>query len=629
MQHEVYLKGKRVRIDPTTSIGKGGEADVFNIGNGEALKIFKPPNHPDYQGMPNEQRGAQFRIKEQQQKLPAFPNGMPNNVIVPIDLAKNKQGDIIGYTMRLVPNCEKLLSYSERAFREGKVSNQTVVEIFLKLHEVVKAIHENQVVIGDFNDLNVLVRNIEPYIIDADSMQFAGFRCIMFTAQFVDPLLCDPNVSNPMLVIPHNANSDWFSFCTMLMQSLLYTGPYGGVFKPKDHSKKVPHPARRMKRITVFDSEVVYPKPATPFGVLPDELLHHFHSVFGKDDLRGEFPLALLSKLQWTKCLTCGTEHARTRCPECSAVGVVKEVTTVRGNVTATRLFETKLGVILSATVQNGELKFLFHEGTSFKRDVSNTKVFEGTLDAHMRFGIQGNTTMIAMKGKMIVFEPNKPHVSDGVDSYMNVAIFAANSTHRYWACGGRLFRDASFAPEYIGDVLSGQTIFWAGEKFGFGLYRAGEISVSFTFDAQIRGINDNFKIPAIRGQLIDAVTYFSDHRAWFFVTTQQGSVKMNQCTVLKKDGTIIGYAQAQAGDDTDERSWLATIKGKCAAGDFLLSTTDEGIVRVEIDGAGGLVKTKEFPDTEPYVHTECTLLAGKQGLYVVTQKQITLLQIR
>ena len=48
----------------------------------------------------------------------------------------------------------------------------------------------------------------------------------------------------------------------------------------------------------------------------------------------------------------------------------------------------------------------------------------------------------------------------------------------------GQLLRDSLLGPERIGDVLSGQTQFWVGERFGLGFYRAGSVSVAFVFGA-------------------------------------------------------------------------------------------------------------------------------------------------
>ena len=55
----------------------------------------------------------------------------------------------------------------------------------------------------------------------------------------------------------------------MLMQCLLFVGPYGGVYRPKDPAHRV-REARPVHRMTIFHPEVQYPKPAIPYGTLPE-----------------------------------------------------------------------------------------------------------------------------------------------------------------------------------------------------------------------------------------------------------------------------------------------------------------------------------------------------------------------
>lgn len=88
---DVYLNQKQIRLDPSQSIGKGGEADVYDLQNGNVVKIFKQPDHPDLNGLPHEQKAAENRLATHQ-KLPAFPRGLPPNVVCPIELATNKIG---------------------------------------------------------------------------------------------------------------------------------------------------------------------------------------------------------------------------------------------------------------------------------------------------------------------------------------------------------------------------------------------------------------------------------------------------------------------------------------------------------------------------------------------------------
>lgn len=622
----VYEKGtgERILLDPTKSKGKGGEADIFFIGNGLVVKVFKPPDHPDYNGQPSEQEGARQRINEHQRKLPAFPTNLPKKVIVPVGLVTDRGGSkILGYTMKFLDGAEVLFLYGTRDFRQKGVSANQVVKIFLDLHKTVNGIHKDKVVIGDFNDLNILVLGEEAYFIDADSFQFGQFLCRVFTTQFVDPLLCNPKETRPILSKPYTSLSDWYAFSVMLMRSLLFAGPYDGVFRPKK-GPQIVHDARPLRRITVFHPDVRYPKPAIPYGFLSDELLQHFHLVFEKDE-RGEFPGKLLESVRWAVCKNCGTEHARSVCPNCALVSplAVKETTIIRGRITATRLFQTRTGVILHAAIQGGKLLWLYHENDAFRRE-DGSRVLSGLLDPQMRFRIQGRSTIFAKQNQMVILAPNEEPEKQSIDSFGLLPVFDTNSQYKYWLEGGRLLRNDQFGPKQIGDVLSGQTLFWVGETFGFGFYRAGTLSVGFVFDAERTGINDSVELMPIRGQMVDSSCVFAKDHAWFFVSSRDGGKVTNQCMVIRPDGKV----EARVSADESEDNWLSRIRGNSAAGNFLLVATDEGIVRVEPDN-DQLVVTKKFPDTEPFVDSQTSLFASASGLYAVRQREINQLTIR
>lgn len=634
---DVYINRKKVRADPKQAIGKGGEADVFQLDPTTALKLFKPPTHPDYQGLPHEQQAAGDRIQLHQQKLTHFPQNLPSRVIAPTALATDKSGKtILGYTMPLLQNTDALLRYSERSFRQRGISAQTVVQVFQDLHDTVSKLHLHGVVIGDFNDLNVLVKDTAAYIIDADSFQFGSFSCQVFTARFVDPLLCDPNAYQPMLQQSPTANSDWYAFAVMLMQCLLFVDPYGGVYKPKDPTQNVVQAARSLHRITVFHPEVRYPKPAIPYQVLPDELLHYFQRVF-EHDQRGEFPRSLLDNLRWTQCLICGKEHARDRCPHClpTAIVTTKTATAIpaRGTVTATPFFQTQ-GIILYATVTRGQLQWVYHDRGQFYREDGST-LLRGSLNPHLRWQIQNETTQLGYQGQIITFYPDKTIERIAVKSLNATALFATNEVASYWIAQDQLLRQqyrsphsAGYTPDYIGDVLPNQTRFWVGPQFGFGFYQAGNLRVAFVFDAQRSGLNDRVQLPPWPGQLIHATCTFSHDYGWLLLTTQaQGQIHYT-CVVLQPDGSLAAMAQTTDGSN----HWLAAI-GKnaeapgCAIANFLLAATDDGIIRIELQ-SGQLVHTKTFPDTAPFVDSSCQLLPAPQGLYVIKAQEILHLAI-
>jgi H/ACA ribonucleoprotein complex subunit 3 len=623
----VLLDGKQVVLDPSKSIGRGGEAEVFDIGYNRALKIFKGPDHPDFLGQPNEdelREAARRRIAEHQKKLPAFPSGLPSRVITPKKLAMDKKGRIVGYSMEFIKGAEVLLRYTDSSFRGTGIDSNDVVRLFMDLHETVKVVHDSGVVIGDFNDLNVLVNGTEVYCIDADSMQFGRFMCMLYTEKFVDPLLCDPKGKRPELVKPYVPDADWYAFCVMFMRCMLYTSPYDGIYRPKDPKKRIPHDARPLRRITVFNPEVRYPKPALPREVLPDEILHHFHLVFEKDQ-RGEFPISLLEGCRWTKCTNCGTEHARVLCPECAgpAPAAVKTVVQVRGNVTSRRVFQTKHGVILHASYQNGKLCWLWHDGTKFVREQNGT-VAEGGLRPSMRFRLLGSRTFIADNGLVLDFEGSHLKERFPVDSFGNLAMLDTNSNNIYWVSDGRLMKQGMFGEgDSIGNVLKNQTLFWVGEKFGFGFYIAGTFNVAFVFDTKTKGINDSVKLPRIAGQLVDSTCAISDKFCWFFMTVNERSRMVNRCYIIDKSGTVVAEATAQQGDG----SWLSEIRGGYAVGGALLVPTDEGVVKVEHEH-GRVNETKRFPDTEPFVSSGSHLFAGDGGLYVVSKRSVAHLTI-
>jgi hypothetical protein len=621
--NQVYVKGHPLSLKPAMVVGQGGEAVIYKLKGGEALKAYMEPNDPIYSGNQEAIAGARLRLDEYQTKLPVFPKNLPERVVKPVDLAYDNRsnGRIVGYTMPFLDGMETLLSYSDRKFRElANIDPNQVVEIFRDLHGLVGQVHTAGVVIGDFNDLNVLVdRSNETHLVDADSMQFGQFPSRTFTARFVDPLLSETD--RLVLKLPHREDSDWYAFTTMLFQSLLFINPYfGGVHKPRS-GKSYRNDARVLQRISVFSPEVIYPKVAYPLTVLPDELLEHFQQVFEKD-LRGDFPDKLLEDLRWTRCSNCHLWHTRPVCPVCAAPGVVKQTISVRGKVVATRFFQTQ-GRIIFATYQNSAVRYVYHEDGAYKREGDNL-VLNGDLDGELRVRIWSDKTVFAKGNQLIVTSPSGAREHQQTELVGRLPIFDANSQHLYWIDQGRLVRDGSLAPVAIGETLPNQTLVWVGQRFGFGFYRAGALTRGLIFNAERGGINDTVPVPSIRGNLIDATCTFSDHLVWvIFAVSEQGVIN-HYCYVLSEKGELIAQVATTKGDGT----WLGeSIRGHLALGNYLYAATDSGIIRVGVSGKSIRVD-REFPDTQDFVSTETQLLPGKGGITAVSSREIVLLQL-
>lgn len=625
---DVLIRDKRTRLQPSKMIGSGGEAEVYDIGGGEVAKIFKSPTHSDFAQDRNAMSAAIERIREHQTKLVAWPTGLPKEVIGPTSLVRDVSGkSIVGYTMRYLSGMEVLLKYGERKYRETQnIGGDDVMRLFGSLHGLLQGVHATKTVIGDFNDLNVLVdHKMQAHLVDADSMQYGGFLSRVFTARFVDPLHCDPNASQASLVKPHDVNSDWYAYHVMLMQSLLFVGPYGGVHAPSDISKKLKDWQRVQKRVTVFSPEVRYPRPAFHYSILPDAVLDRFHAVFERD-VRGEWPASLLSGIRFTTCPKCQKVHARTSCPDCQPLSpsMVKEVIT--GSVEAMKVLDTS-GRVLYATMQGGVPRYVYHEGDVYYRE-GGRKILDGKFDPLIRLRIQGETSVLARDGQVIMMRNNGSQERLSADLFRGrMTVVDANAQAVYVIAGGDLKRHTSSMMEYpdtLGSILPSQTLVWVGEKLGFTFAQAGGITLANVFQVSGKTYGSSVELGSLKGQVIDATTVFSQDFVWFFVALQDGPNRTHRVYMMDQYGKLVGQSEAPA----DDGSWLGSIHGKCAVGRQLFAPTDDGIVRVE-EGNGGLGVTKVFTDTTRFVDSGSKLLFARDGIYVVSSSRIWRLRMK
>lgn len=650
----LHVAGARVRLDPSMLIGSGGEADVYDLGDGRALKLFKTETHPDLDGMPDEQAAARMRLVVHQDKLRDFPADLPDRVVVPRELVTSRRrgGPIVGYTMAMIPGAELLYRYSEPRVRRTSVSGNQVVGVLGDLRDTVEALHQRGVVIGDFNDLNVLVhgRAGQAHLIDADSFQFGAYPCPVFSERFVDPLLCDPGASSLVLHRHHQPSSDWYAFTVMVMRSLLCVGPYGGVHRPGDPGKRIAHGARPLHRVTVFDPDVIYPRPALHHRLLPDELVDHLHATF-VHDRRTPFPVALLDDLRWTRCRQCSSEHARVTCPSCQGKnGKRPSFSRVRGRVTAREIARTE-GIILAACAgrrarptassgagQSPDLDWMIWRDDRLEnRDgvaltgppVASPGHDEDTLAPSPRRHhlLHGDRALVVEDGHVRPLSPTGTRPGPGavlrlIDTCAGdstaAACIAANQRHLYWLAHGRLWRDGPLGDVALGDVLAGRTRFWVGERFGVGFYRASALTVGFVFDAEHPGIDDSLALPRIRGQIVVAHCVVGDARAWLWWIEARGGLTSQRCALIAREGRRARVIATAGSQETGDTAWLESVAGAWAVGDYLFVPTDRGVLRVEADRER-LRVTRSFPDTEPFVDAASRLLVTASGLHAVS----------
>src|SRR3954468_1900893 len=101
MTRAVWIDGARVELAPQALLGQGGEAEIYDLGDGRVVKWWKPADHPDFVGATDAQAAAIRRLAERPGQLRALPSALPPEVVVPCGLAfaSRRQADVVGYVM--------------------------------------------------------------------------------------------------------------------------------------------------------------------------------------------------------------------------------------------------------------------------------------------------------------------------------------------------------------------------------------------------------------------------------------------------------------------------------------------------------------------------------------------------
>lgn len=300
-------------------IGRGGEAVVYRLNQSIVAKVFLNNKAPEYKDDEQLQEASKMRIEEMQEKLFDFPQGLPQQLVIPNGVLVRKNKEVFGYTMPMIEG----VSLEKLTRTDSILTPAMLRNLLYSLHDLVTELHSKGVVIGDFNESNVIVKDSMPYLIDADSMQFGRWQCRCFMPRFVDPEIlgfkkgkavvnipqvkkstkgcnCDECVAQrervfqeqkklreemieqakknlPLeftMVKGHSQQGDWYSFLVIAMRLITFTDPYGGVLPGKDLVERI------KERITVFNPNVVYPLVAKPLATVPRPILEMFFKAF-------------------------------------------------------------------------------------------------------------------------------------------------------------------------------------------------------------------------------------------------------------------------------------------------------------------------------------------------------------
>jgi len=636
---QVYTAKKVIMLEPHNIIGEGGEAEIYRVDKNDVVKIFKPPSHPEFAGSnafaQAQQTAARIRIEECQSKLPSFPRILSPYVVTPQLLAYDSDNQnnrkIAGYTMPLISPSYSLLDLSQRAFRKtGGISTEFVLDIFSRLHSTIETLHKQDIVIGDFNNRNVLISGQDVYLIDADSMQFGPYQCNTFTARYADPRVLESSNGCINMIRNHSIETDWYAFSVLLFECLLYVHPYAGVYKPANIADRISPDERPLKRISVLHRDVRYPSVAEPFDTLPTEVQNYFSEVL-QNDLRMQFPAHLLDMLRDpSKVLVVAGRIPSTGTIASTGPASSQAQTSLsRPRSANSRVIFKTNGVLLKATYDGATLRYLYHDNKQFIRENAEV-VLNGALDPSLKFSLFGSSTVVGKGPRTYCFGDDGAKRQIAAEQYRGQEpVFASNENDCFFVEHGQLFKTKPSGSKLVDEVLKEQTRIWMGSDFGFGFYSAGDYRRAFLFDSENTG-RKLIDTDALHGKLLNVDCRFSSNRLWLIVKFEAFGKEFNRLTVIDENGNALASINAPDGSGL----WSDFITSSCAArfplntGGFteaLLVATNDGIMQIEVQNRK-LVDTKLYCGTRDLVHPGENMLFSPAGLYVWDSDSIRLI---
>lgn len=616
----VGLHGPRVELLPQDVLGVGGEATVFR--HKKAIKVYHQPS---------------FERAEKLRAFLALGLSLPSEVVVPEELVLEESGRrVIGFTMRLLPVGQQVLdTLASRKHRETfGFTNKDVIDIFIRLHEVLRELHKNGFVVGDLNPLNQLYRGKDLAMIDVDSYQFGQFPCKVATVRCLEPRLYGKDLSLQPLFIP---NDDWYAYLVLLYSSLLLVHPYGGA-----HRSLRTIPKRALARLTVFDNSVIYPPAAYAPEVISDDLLQLFELTF-KMGKRGTPDIHLLHDYcsLLIECPICGLwyPHRRKECPGCKAINQQRQrIRTVIKGVRAVELLNTggpiiffKLfGTTMYCVAREHEEAVLYVKESLDK--LRRLELFKAPRKARYDifdkylvvctdpYGKTPGLKIFDISGKKPILVTATTTESFGGRG----AVFRGSTRFLYRLVGGLLLRGqiphgVDLAEEKVATALENQTWFDVAadpnQEIAFGYFRIfGKYEwflVKGTFQISV-------PISQLEPQeaLIDRSVRFSTTSLLLLrKTVKLGKESLRLDVVDLANGEILSSRQLSLGENPQ----FLDIHATAYAQGVVLTISDSGILAENVKTGS----QREFPETVNYVNPGDHLWRYEDGILVVSGSRV------
>ena len=243
MKIKLEGSGKEIKLSKNNFLSGGGEGSVYVKGT-TAFKLYHKP-----------QKALSSDKRRELQFITA------SNVIVPDKFLYSPKGELLGYTMRYIPQSFLLCRLFTRTFKETNgVTQKMTIALVKAIQQTIKKIHQAGITVVDLNEMNILVTPdmVSPYFIDVDSYQTPGHPATAIMESIRDR-------QSPSDVF--NEQTDWFAFAIMAFQLFIGIHPYKG-----KHPSVRGLDARMKQNLFVLDPDVTIPKMCYPLDSIPTRL---------------------------------------------------------------------------------------------------------------------------------------------------------------------------------------------------------------------------------------------------------------------------------------------------------------------------------------------------------------------
>jgi len=259
MRLKRQLDTQIITIDPTTSLGHGGEAKVYSVPQDETLvaKVYHKPTEAHAN-----------KLMLMLANPPDNPAASKNHISIawPVDVLRttDEKQKVVGFLMTRVREMHSLLDFYNPKTRRQKCPFFS----YLYLHRTARnlaaafgALHARGYCIGDVNESNILVSNTALItLVDTDSFQVRNerngeiYRCSVGKPEFTPPELQGQSFSQ----LDRKPEHDLFGLAVLIFQLLMEgTHPFAGVYQGSGDSP--PYETR------IAEGHFVYSRRRVPY----------------------------------------------------------------------------------------------------------------------------------------------------------------------------------------------------------------------------------------------------------------------------------------------------------------------------------------------------------------------------